>query len=110
MKYILILASCLSLLPCGKKNEETRVVQKDIQEFIFASGTLEADDAYKLKAEVEGAIINLDYQEGDLVEVGNTLAIIENRQNEVNLKSAKQLLDLAQKNTLATIQKIIDYQ
>jgi len=100
MRNILLFTIIFLFFSCGKKTEETTVLKKDIREFIFASGTLEAEDAYYLKAESEGYITKLDYQEGDKVTVGNTFAIIENRQNEVNLQSTKKLLDFAQKNTL----------
>jgi len=97
-----IILSTILLCSCGKKHEETTVQRRDITEMLFASGTLEAEDEYNLTAPMEGYIVKLNFQEGDLVSQGNVFAVIENLQNDVNVQSTKKLLDLAKQNVLPT--------
>jgi len=102
--YLLILLSIVtvSLCSCQKDTEETTVQSRDITEMLFASGTLEAENEYNLAAQVEGYIVQIGFQEGDLVEKGQIFAVIENLSNDVNIQSSGKLLDLARQSSLST--------
>lgn len=87
------------LLACGKPTEETTPIRKDVTETVFASGTLEAEGLYKLTVQTSGYLTQLSFKEGDIVEKGKVLAIIENNENIINTRGASELLTLSKKNT-----------
>lgn len=95
---ILIIASGL-FASCGKKVDETQPIRKDITETVFASGILEAENTYTLKAQTDGYLISLNFEEGDIVKAGEVLASVDNKENTFNNESARDLFTIAQKNT-----------
>lgn len=86
------------MFSCGKKNEETTPVVKDITETVFASGNLEAENTYNLTAQSDGYILDIAFQENDLVAKGQLLATIDNKQNLFNSESSAMLYDIARSN------------
>ncbi|ENA1793713.1 efflux RND transporter periplasmic adaptor subunit [Flavobacterium psychrophilum] len=89
----------LSLFACGKKTEQTKVERKNITEMIFASGTLKADKEYNLMSQTEGYITKINFNEGDEVQTGTILAIINNPQSATNTNSSSKLLKIAKNNS-----------
>jgi multidrug efflux pump subunit AcrA (membrane-fusion protein) len=98
-KIAIILASLVLLNSCGKTNEEITPTRKNITETVFASGILEPDSLYNLTALTDGYIIEINFNEGDLVKTGDVLAVIDNQQSKINAKSAEELYKIAYKNT-----------
>lgn len=97
---ILISATvALFMLSCGRSYEETHPIRKDITEMVFASGVLEAKGSYELKAQVDGYIREIYFNENDLVKDGQLLAVIDNEQNRLNAQSAEVLYEIAKANT-----------
>lgn len=92
----------LFLSSCGQKTEETLPIRKDVTETVFAAGALEAEGMYKLTAQTNGYLTQLNFEEGKIVEKGTVLAVIENNENVINTKGASELLDIAKSNTSAT--------
>lgn len=101
MKNLIIIAVILGIVSCGKKTEETKPIRKDVTETVFASGILEAKGTYYLTAQVEGYLVNINFEEGDLVTEGKVLAVIDNKESSFNTQSANELYQLAQSNTQA---------
>jgi multidrug resistance efflux pump len=98
-KYILLLIVSIGLLSsCGKKVQETNPIRKDVTETIFASGFLEANQTYQLVAQSDGYLVELNFKENDIVNQGQVLAVIDNKQNEINKESANALYNIAQQN------------
>jgi HlyD family secretion protein len=110
--YIVI--SLVMFSSCGKKTEETKPIRKDITETVFASGVLEAKDTYDLTAQVDGYLLDINFTEGDIVQKGAVLAVIENQESGINTESSNALLQIAQSNMnssaplLAQAKKAID--
>jgi HlyD family secretion protein len=98
--FILLIIYSITL-SCGKKIEETVPVRKDMTETVFASGFLEAEGTYSLTALNDGYLKKIYFNEGDLVNIGNVLAIIDNQESRFNNESAEQLYDIARQNTYA---------
>lgn len=84
---------------CARKSEETTPVRKDVTEMVFASGILEANNTYNLTAQADGYLMKLNFQEGDLIEAGTVLAVIDNRESVFNTESASALYQIAERNT-----------
>jgi len=99
-----IIISILSvgiLSACGKKYAETKPIRKNVTETVFASGALEANETYNLTALSDGYLSEITFRENDLVQQGQLLAVIDNKQNIYNTENAKVLYDIAQSNSKA---------
>jgi multidrug efflux pump subunit AcrA (membrane-fusion protein) len=97
-KSIILLAAISLLSSCGKKFQETNPIRKDVTETVFASGNLEANQTYQLVAQSDGYLVELNFKENDVVNKGQVLAVIDNKQNEINKESANALYNIAQQN------------
>lgn len=98
IKSIMFLAAIGLLSSCGKKIQETNPIRKDVTETVFASGNLEANQTYQLVAQSDGYLVELNFKENDIVNQGQVLAVIDNKQNEINKESANALYNIAQQN------------
>lgn len=96
--HLLIFPSLIIASSCGKKTEETKPFRKDVTETVFASGILEAEGTYTLTALNEGYLKEIHFKEGDTIQVGKVLAVIENKENDYNAESASELFGFAEKN------------
>jgi HlyD family secretion protein len=97
--YTWVVVFFLAFSSCGKKTEETRPVRKDVTETVFASGILEAKNTYTLTAQADGYLVAVNFEEGDLVSAGKTLAVVDNKESRFNNESARDLYNIAQSNT-----------
>lgn len=93
-----ILTGIVLLSSCSTKSNETKPVRKNITETVFASGVLVPDDQYDLTAQSEGYLVKMNFNEGDTVKTGTTLAMIDNKQNDYSARSANALLSIASTN------------
>lgn len=110
-KSSLIFSSILLILTsCGKQTTETKPIRKDVTETVFASGVLVADASYSLTAQVSGYIAELHFTEGDFVEKGTLLAVIENKESPINTQSAEELLSIAESNAAKTAPQLLQAQ
>ena len=98
MKNSLFLLLTLStLVSCGTKEEGKPVVQ-DIKELVFASGELEWDNSYNLTAQTDGILVNATVDVGNKVTENQIIASIDNKTNENNTASAKDLVVISKEN------------
>lgn len=98
MKNSLFLLLTLStLVSCGTKEEGKPVVQ-DIKELVFASGELEWDNSYNLTAQTDGILANATFDVGNKVTENQIIASIDNKTNENNTASAKDLVVISKEN------------
>jgi HlyD family secretion protein len=97
-KILFCLMVCILLSACGKKYDKTSAVRKDVTEMVFAAGSLEANNTYNLNAQTDGYLLEVNFEEGDLVKRGDLLAKIDNRENVLNQKSAMDLYRIAEGN------------
>jgi RND family efflux transporter MFP subunit len=97
--FLIIICSLISLVSCGRPKFETKPIKQDISETVFGSGTLEAENSYNLSAEANGYLKKADFKEGDLISQGQVLAVVENRETEINQVGSGRLLEIAKENT-----------
>jgi len=97
---VVILLSWMLVEGCGKKTEETHPVRRDVTETVFASGILEAQNTYTLTAQTDGYLEAVRFEEGDVIESGDVLAVIDGQESQVNAESAAALSAIAKSNTL----------
>lgn len=98
MKNIFIIVTAFLLASCGKKTQETTPIRKDVIETVFASGILEAKNTYTLKAQTDGYLTAVNFEEGNFVSAGKILAIVNNKESGLNQESARELYTIAQSN------------
>jgi HlyD family secretion protein len=99
VRFFFIITTAFLLASCGKKTQETTPIRKDVIETVFASGILEAKNTYTLKAQTDGYLTAVNFEEGNFVSVGKVLAVVDNKESGLNQESAKELYDIAQSNT-----------
>lgn len=101
MKLIIpLFAGLIVFNSCGKSGETTQPVRKNITEAVFASGVLVPENLYNLTAQSDGYLISLNFEEGDIVQTNDLLAIIDNKAYNINSQSSDMLLNIAKANTL----------
>lgn len=94
---LFILLTLSTLVSCGTKEEGKPVVQ-DIKELVFASGELEWDNSYNLTAQTDGILVNATFDVGNKVTENQIIASIDNKTNENNTASAKDLVVISKEN------------
>lgn len=98
ISLFLTIISAISFFSCGKKTEKAIVQRKDITEMVFATGSLKADDEYLVAAQADGYLKTLNFEEGDVINAGKVLAVIDNKQSLVNVNQSGKLLAIAKAN------------
>lgn len=98
-KSLLIIIVSIFTTSCGKKTEETKPIRKDVTETVFASGILEAKNTYELAAEADGYLTQVSFEEGNLINEGKVLAVVDNRESKFNQRSSSELYNIALSNT-----------
>lgn len=93
--YILV---SLTALACGRKTEETKPSRKDVVESVFATGILEANNTYSLTSKTDGYLRSVNFSEGDIIQPGQSLATVDNKESLFNEESATALFEIAQSN------------
>ena len=84
-QYTIIAIAAITILSaCGKKTQETKPIRKNITETVFASGILEAKNTYSLTAQADGYLVAVNFTEGDIVEAGKVLAVVDNKESGFN--------------------------
>lgn len=92
--YVLLM---IGLWACNN-NSTTRPQYRPLTESVYASGTIEAEGQYKVYAVISGIIEAWKVEENDVVEVGDTLAIIQSDQTTLNAENARLQLEQAREN------------
>ena len=95
---VFLTVSLIVFNSCNKNKSETSPIRKDITETVFASGILVPEDQYNLTALTDGYITKLTFEEGDLVNTGELLAVVDNKQSLINAQSAESLFKIALEN------------
>lgn len=97
MKKILAIITILTLFSCGK-SEEIQPINQDIKELVFASGQLEWDDSYNLTAQTDGVLQNANFEVGNTVAKGKTIATLDNEINKINAETSQEQLVISNEN------------
>lgn len=96
---ICILTVIILLSSCKNNNNSTFPSRKDVTQAVYASGKIFPLNDYKVFSKLPGYIEKIHVRIGDSVKVGQALMTIRSEVSELNVNTAKNLLDLARKNT-----------
>lgn len=97
MKKIFYLLLTSFIFSCSN-DKEIKPINQDIKELVFASGQLEWDDSYNLTAQTDGVLQNANFEVGNNVTKGKTIATIDNKTNEINTQTANEQLIISNEN------------
>src|SRR5258708_7533712 len=95
VKYLFLFAAVSS---CKKGKDVTTPIRKDLTQAVYASGKLYPVNDYRVYSKLPGYIEKIHVHVGDSVKLGEPLMTIKSEISELNVNSAKNLLDLARKN------------
>jgi multidrug efflux pump subunit AcrA (membrane-fusion protein) len=82
---------------CGS-DAEVRPLVKDVQELVFASGSIEWDDSYNVTAQTDGILKDATFEIGKEFLAGEIMARIDNASNQINVSAASEQLSIAAEN------------
>lgn len=97
MRKTLVILISLTLFSCGK-SDEVQPINQDIKELVFASGQLEWDDSYNLTAQTDGVLQNANFEVGNMVVKGKTIATLDNEINKINAETSQEQLVISNEN------------
>ncbi|MEY4289791.1 MAG: hypothetical protein RLZZ30_1879, partial [Bacteroidota bacterium] len=81
-----------------KNDEEIRPMVRNIEELVFASGSIEWDDAYNLTAQTDGILKEVNFEVGSTFVAGQQIARIDNPSNHINEEAAARQFSIANEN------------
>jgi HlyD family secretion protein len=94
----LLFSALLAFSSCKKSASVTTPVRRDITQAVYASGKIFPVNDYKVFSKLPGYIEKIHIHVGDSVKIGQKLITIKSEVSGLNVTTAKNLLDLAQKN------------
>lgn len=101
--YLYILAACLGLAACGEKRDSqtapppaevtvTRPVERKIVEWDEYTGRLQSPESVEIRSRVEGYLQSINFNDGEMVQRGQLLFVIDPRPYEAAVNRAKAAL------------------
>ncbi len=109
MKKLLAITTVLILISCSK-NEEIQPKNQDIKELVFASGQLEWDDSYNLTAQTDGVLQNANFEVGNTVAKGKTIATLDNEINKINAATSQEQLVISNENIISNAPALLQLE
>lgn len=106
---MLLMFSVSILISCGNE-EEITPVRQDIKELVFASGELQWDDAYNLTAQTDGILMDANFDVGNQVIKGDSLAKVDNKNSKINTSTAVDQLAIAKLNLTSASPALLQLQ
>jgi len=73
---------------CKNQPQSTKVIQRKINETVYASGNIETNNQYQVIAQITGYIAKINIHEGEKVSKNQTIIEIKNESSEIALKNA----------------------
>ena len=89
LKRIILIHCVFILYNCSHTPVSTKVIQKRINETVYASGNVESNNQYQVVSLVSGYIKTISIEEGDKVYKNQTIIELENDGGLIALKSAE---------------------
>ena len=83
---------------CKKSTDSTKPFRKNITQAVYASGKIYPLNHYKVYSKLPGYVEKIHVNIGDTVKLGQPLLTIKSEVSELNVNTAKNLLELAEKN------------
>ncbi|TNE78735.1 MAG: HlyD family efflux transporter periplasmic adaptor subunit [Bacteroidetes bacterium] len=99
VKVLIGMATLSSLIfACSSKSETDKPVYRALTEAVYASGNLYPEQEYKVYSLSDGVMLNQLVHEGDSVQPGDVLFLIDKEVDQSRMAAASQALQLAREN------------
>lgn len=101
MKYFIFVFTtflALTFTSCKNASETVTPQRKDITQAVYASGKIYPINDYKVYSKLIGYVQKIHVKAGDSVSIGQPLITVKSEVSELNVGTAKNILELAQKN------------
>jgi HlyD family secretion protein len=99
VKNLIYLLAAVFLFSCGKDTPHTKPSVSKLNEAVYASGVVKAIDQYSVYSAVNGLVRRVVAQPGDMVEVGDTILILDNLTSMLNTDNARLVMELSKDNS-----------
>lgn len=110
VKQIFLLFGLAALVACGKKQTGINPTVGDLNEAVYASGKIKAQDQYTIYAPVSGILTKQFVEPGDEVKAGDSLFLIDNKTSALNAENARLALELTQGNVQSGSDKLKEFE
>lgn len=97
-KIVFFCCFVVVLFSCKKGNDTTVPERRNITQAVYASGKVYPLNDYKVYSKLPGYVEKINVRVGDTVSIGQPLITIKSEISELNVNTAKNLFELAQKN------------
>jgi multidrug resistance efflux pump len=102
VKKVLLFVFSVLVVSCGKKQETTQPIVKDITQAVYASGRLYPKNFYRVASKVPGIVAEIYVVAGDTVQRGMPLVKIRNTVAQIGVETAENVYELASDNAKST--------
>jgi len=109
-RYILLLFGLPAFVACSERGDPIRPRQTPITESVYASLTIQPDSLYRAFAVVSGIVERNCVEEGERVEVGDSLVVIKNEDAELNLANARLVYKQAREDLKGDPNALVDLE
>ena len=89
----ILLVLIFFLNSCDEGDKEVKPQMRKLTEAVYASGTLQPANEYKVVATTDGYLVKAFVSEGDTVTIGQSLFQLQNSIKETQLRSAHEVAD-----------------
>ncbi len=99
---------------CDIPENEAIEIKQSVENYSFSAPNIQLNDLSvtnsSLKAQIDGYLSAVNFEEGDIIPTGKIVAIVDNKESSFNNESAKELYDIAQSNTKSNAPALLQAQ
>ncbi|MCD6063391.1 MAG: secretion protein HlyD family protein [Flavipsychrobacter sp.] len=92
-RQLLWLLLAFTAAGCKEKTTEVRVQVKSLTSAIYASGSLVPEEEYKVVSSIDGYLVKANVNEGDIVQKGQLLFVVDNDVRDAQEITARALVN-----------------
>jgi len=96
--FILTILAAGIFFACKKQESVIHPEYKELTEAVYASGNVVSKNEYKVISLVEGYLSKKLVNEGDTVQIGQPLFVIESSLQNIRLNTSKEIYEMAKRN------------
>ncbi|MGZ5287183.1 MAG: efflux RND transporter periplasmic adaptor subunit [Flavisolibacter sp.] len=95
MKFAILLLPVFAFVSCGQKSPVTHPTIQDITESVYAAGIIKSRNQYAVYPSAAGIIKSVLVKEGDLVQQGQALVVLQHEAARLSVENARVAADYA---------------
>lgn len=108
--YSLAVMSLMAFFACSNTGNKTTPVLQDITESVYASGMVKASNQYEVYATSNGILREVLVNEGDTIDEGTPLFIIDNEVSSMSSENARLAMELSREKTSSSSNTLREFE